>query len=135
MALGSVLVDRARLVQLQAASPTKVEGSTQFVTVTPGAWFKARLFLPGAEQNESPTTEAKGRTRVINSAQLLFATKDLEGVLLDVRFDAKVEVQSAQFGTATYRVMNDPEKIRKKRSVIGHLANVEKAVERQFEPI
>lgn len=134
MSLGSVLVDRARVLELQAASPVKVEGSTQFATVR-GAWFRCRLFLPGADQDTTPATEAKGRVRVVNNAQLMFGKKDLEGQPLDVRFDAKVEVQSEQFGTLVYRVMNDPEKIRKRRTVIGYLANVEQAVERQFEPL
>lgn len=134
MAFGSVLVDRARVLELQAASPVKVEGSTQFATVR-GSWFKCRLFLPGANQDITPATEAKGRVRVINNAQLMFGKRDLDGEPLDVRFDMKLEVRSDQFGTLVYRVMDDPEKIRKKRSVLGYLANIEQAVERQFEPI
>ena len=134
MALASVLVDRARVIELQAASTRKVEGSTQFASIK-GPWFKARLFLPGSDQDQTPTGDAKGRIRTIQAAQLMFGKKDLDGGLLAVHFDAKVEVKSDQFGTLVYRVMNEPEKIRKRRTVIGYLANIEKAVEREFEPI
>ena len=140
MALGAVLVDRARLLELQAASPVKVEGTTQFATIR-GNWFRARLFLPAGPQDSTPGDAplmrgiGKGRIRAINNAQLLLGFRDLEGNPIDIHFDMKVEVESAQLGNGIYRVMNQPEAIRKKRRVIGYLADIEKSNEREFEPI
>jgi hypothetical protein len=140
MALGAVLVDRARIINWQAASSVKVEGSTQFASVK-SEWFKARLVLPAAEQDNTPGDAplmrgiGKGRVRVIQGAQLLFAIKDAAGNPIEVHFDAKVEVDSKQLGRAVYRVMGEPEKLRKKRTVIGHLASIERAIEGQFEAV
>lgn len=140
MALGAVLVDRARLLEMQAASPVKVEGTTQFATVR-GNWFKARLFLPAGAQDSTPGDAplmrgiGKGRIRALDNAQLLIGIRDLEGDLLDIHFDMKVEVESLQLGNGIYRIMNEPERIRKKRKVIGFLADIERSNEREFEPI
>lgn len=140
MALGAVLVDRARLLELQAASPVKVEGTTQFATVR-GNWFKARLILPAGPQDSTPGDAplmrgiGKGRIRALANAQLLLGVRDLESQTIDIHFDMKVEVRSPQLGNGVYRVMNEPEPIRKKRRVIGYLADIERSNERQFEAI
>lgn len=140
MALGAVLVDRARLLELQAASPVKIEGTTQFATVR-GNWFKARLFQPAGPQDSTPGDAplmrgiGKGRIRSLDDSQLLLGIRDLQGELIEIHFDMKVEVRSVQLGNGIYRVMNEPERIRKKRKVIGYLAAIEKSHEREFEPI
>lgn len=130
MAIGAALVDRARLVQKHAAMP-RVEGTTQMATVT-SAWFKARLMV---SPNTEDTSPGDGRVRNLDSSQLLWALKDENGEAVVVPFDAKVEVDSKQLGRALYRVVAEPQALRKKRSVIGYLANIERSVDGTLEEL
>lgn len=139
MALGAVLVDKARLIEKRASSQ-RVEGTSRMTTVH-GPWFKARLILPAGQQDNTPGDAplmrgiAKGRVRSLLSGQLMWALKDENGDLVDVRFDHRVEVVSKELGSGIYLISGDPEKMRKKRSVIGHLATIERAEEREFEEL
>jgi hypothetical protein len=133
MALGSVLVDRARIVSKEAAS-ARIEGTTQMATVT-SQWFRARLFLPSAGENDGPSGNGYGRTKVISRPQLMWGMRDLDGELIDVHFDHKIHVVSVQLGEAIWQVDGEPEKIRKRRTVIGHLATLERTTEREFDAL
>lgn len=130
MALGAVLVDRARVLRRQAAAQ-RVEGTTPMVTVG-GAWFRARLFLQGGREMEG---EQASYRRVVPGPQLMYALRDADGQPIELGFDDRVEVDSPQLGRAVWRVNGEPEKIRKRRAVIGHLATLERVQERQFDPV
>ena len=133
MAIGSVLVDRARLIEKQAASAARVEGTTQMALVK-GAWFKCRLFISPNTEDTGPG-DGSGRVRNVDSSQLMWAMKDLDGELVSVPFDAKVEVKSKQLGDGVYRIIAEPQQLRKQRSVIGHLANIERTQDGNFEEL
>jgi hypothetical protein len=138
MAIGAVLVDRARVIERLAAG-VKVEGTTMTATSS-SAWFRARLFLEG-----SPERREQGeRKKVVATPQLMFAMKDENGELISglddsfptaVLAKSKVEVNSAQLGRSVWFVTGDPQPIRKKRSVIGWLANLERVVERPVKGV
>ena len=139
MAIGSVLVDRARLISKQATSE-RIEGSTTLVEVK-GAWFKARLTLPEANEDETPGFAplmhgtAHGRVRVVYHAKLLCALKDENGDPVEVHFNQDLEVDSRELGRAEFRVMGEPHKIRKKRRVIAVEASLQRPEEREFEEL
>lgn len=131
MAIGAVLVDRARVLSKESAG-RKVEGTTQMTPVI-GPWFRARLFLPAAGEDDGPSGNGYGRKRTVARPQLMYALRDTDGGDIDLHFDHKVEVDSVQLGRAVWEVDGEPEKIRKKRSLIGHLANLTKTTERPFD--
>jgi hypothetical protein len=128
VALGAVLVDRARVVRKQAAA-ARVEGTTPMVPIA-HAWFRARLFLEGA-----PEREQEGMRRATPGPQLLYALRDTDGDAIDLHFDDRVEVDSAELGRAMWRVNGEPQPIRKRRSLIGHLATLERVQEGDFAPV
>jgi hypothetical protein len=132
MAIGAALVDRARLIEKQAGS-RRVEGTTRMVTVS-GAWFKCRLFISPNTEDTGPG-DGDGRVRNLDSSQLMWAMRDENGDLVQVPFDAKVEVDSKQLGRGVYRVIGEPQMLRKKRSVIGHLANIERSQDGEFQEL
>lgn len=111
----------------------KVQGTTQMTPVA-SAWFRARLFLPAGSESDGPAGNGVGRKKVIDRPQLMYALRDTDGEPIEIHFDQKVEVESAELGHAIWKVNGEPEKIRKRRSVIGHLATLEKSTEREFEP-
>lgn len=127
MGLGAALVDRARPLTKEPIA-TRVEGTTQMTTVA-GSWFKARLFLTAGREDSG----AQGSyVRAVQGPQLMYALRDSEGEPIVLNFDDKVEVDSPQLGRAVWRVVNQPEPIRKKRSLIGGLANLERVEEHEF---
>jgi hypothetical protein len=130
MALGAVLVDRARILDKRAAA-SRVEGTTPMVQVEL-PWFRARLFLPGTRESDGHDGSYK---RAVPGPQLMYGLRDSEGDAIELAFDMKVEVDSVQLGRAVWRVTGDPERMRKKRSVIGHLATLERVLEREFDPV
>lgn len=127
MAIGAVLVDRARKVSRESTG-RKVEGTT-LMSPTHGGWFRARLFL-----NDAPERDESGeRRKVVQTPQLMFALTDEQSEPVRLYAEDKVEVTSNELDAGTYRLTGDPQPIRKKRAVLGYLANLERVVERGQE--
>lgn len=132
MALGSALVDRARVVQV-VGTGARVQGRTETEPVA-REWFKARLFLPAA--TESADSDGR-RRKTVKRPQLLFGVKDVTGApLAPPEADMKVEVDAPRVGeVVTYRVDGVPEVITKRRGRIGYLANLSLIQEPQREDV
>lgn len=128
MALGSALVDRARIYRKAAA--VKVENRTIFAQLTL-AWFRCRLDL--RESPEQPEGESRVK-RAVKTPQLLVGARDLEGKAIDIRATDRLEVVSPQLGTAYWEVTSDPEPLRKKRRVIGYQVTLRRLEEHEFDP-
>jgi hypothetical protein len=130
MSLAAVCVDRARIIVKEAGGPRK-EGKTSFVQV-PGQWFKCRLFLEGTTDTEDPQA---GRWSSQSTQQLICLPRDLDGNPLVFRADRALDVLSKELGRAVWRLAGEPEPLRKKRRVIGYLAQVSRVVEREYDDI
>lgn len=130
MALGAALVDRARPIR-KRKSAERVEGMTMVRPVS-GEWFKARLFPVASPAEED---EQRGRRRALKRPQLMYGVKDAVGDPIVLSFDARVEVDSPQLGRSIWRVTGVPQPMRKKRSVIGFLADVEQVDEAESREI
>lgn len=129
MALGSALVDRARVVAQQPL-PIKVGGSTRFAEVE-GEWFRCRLTLPAAPE----TADASGaRRRPVIVPTLLYGVRDLQGGEVALSTENRVEVRSAALGDAQWEVVSNPEPLRKKRTIIGYQVTLRKVLDQSFEP-
>ena len=102
MSLNSALVDRARRL-VDTPTPVRVEGTTQFQTLT-YPWFKVRLTLSPAP--ESDDTQG-ARRRVPRPASLLVGLKDADGNPVAINADDRLEVDSKQLGRAIYQVTGD----------------------------
>lgn len=124
MALGSAMVDRARIIR-RAPSPVKIEGRTQMTTVR-GAWFRCRLNLRSDSQSQGPGDNPRTTRR----PTLMLLPLDIEGRAVDLRHTDKVEVDSPELGLNLWEVDGEPEPLRKKRRVIGYEVPV-KRVEQQ----
>lgn len=124
MALGSALVDRARLV-VSAPTGRRVEGASEFSLET-GEWFKARFTLPYADMSRSG-----GREKDV-APTLMCGVRDVTGVAIEgLSSEAFVEVLSPQTlgpDPVRYTVDGDPQPIRKKRRVIGYEVRLRSAV-------
>ena len=129
MSLNSALVDRARRL-VDTPTPVKVEGTTQFQTLT-YPWFKVRLTLSPAPESDDPQA---ARRRVPRPATLLVGRKDADGNPTVINADDRLEVDSKQLGRAIYQVTGDGEPIRKKRKQIGWSATLVRVEEHQFQP-
>lgn len=127
MALGAALVDRARRVTKEA-STVRVEGTTPMAEVR-SAWFRCRLFLGGDRESQG---EDGSYVRSVRGPTLLYGVRDADGAVLDVGYDEKLEVESAQLGDALWRVAGEPEPLRKRRTVIGYQVTLERVQEREF---
>lgn len=114
MALGAVLVDRARAI-VRAPTGVRVEGTRQYGTVE-GAWFRARLTLPPQPETQEP---AGGRRRVEKRPTMLYAKLDENGEPVLLNVEMIVEIDSRELGRAFYQLDVDPEPLRKKRTVLG----------------
>lgn len=121
MALGSILVDRARTVR-KAAQPTKVDGTTQHVAVT-GDWFKCRLWIRETRESASP---GDGPRRTVQRPTLIYRDRDNS---IALKRTDKVQVDSAQFGETKWEVVADPEAWRKKRSIVGFQVTLQRVRE------
>lgn len=135
MALGAVLVDRARLRRKEAAAQ-RVEGTTRMANVT-GPWFRCRLFLPAGNESMAPSPPGGGgRRKVIEVPTLLYAKKDSEGGPIELNFDDELEVDSG-LDQAVYKIAQQPEIIRRKgrNSVIGHQVQLQRVREGSFEEV
>lgn len=113
----------------------RVEGTTTMKPVA-GAWFRARLFEGTANEMSTPGAPGVGRVKAVEHPQLMWAVRDSEGKAVDVNFDDKIEVDSG-LEHAVFQVTRQPEQIRKKgrNSIIGHLADLERVREHEFEEI
>lgn len=130
MALGTALVDRAVIVR-QVASTERVEGTTLLAPVRSEV-FKCRLFVPLA--SEGPD-ESRGYRRAMSYPQMLFAKADLRGDPVTLLFNDQVEITSKEQGGLTrWKVNGEPQPLRRKRSVLGFLVNLERSIEREFTP-
>lgn len=109
----------------KGSTGVKVEGSTRLAPLH-GAWFRARLFPAGA-----PQTFDNGRPRVASAPQLLLGIRDSSGELIEVHASLQVEVDSKDLGRALWQVTADPEPLRKRRRVIGYLAQIERVIEQK----
>jgi hypothetical protein len=125
VALGAILVDRGRLIE-QVVSPQKVDGSSLTSTVR-GRWFRCRLEMVEARERSGP---GGGPPRAAPTPSLIYRPRDIEG--LDMT--KAVEIDSAQYGAAVWRVVGDPKPWRKKRKVIGYRATLMRVEEHQFTP-
>lgn len=131
MPIGTALVDRARLVTMEAAT-ARVEGTTQLAPVY-GEWFRCRLTLPGSQEGPD---EPRGYRRSINRPSLLYGVRDRAGQTLAIRFNHKVVVESKEQGIlSVWKVNGDPQPLRKKRSMIGWFAQLERLDEREFREL
>lgn len=123
MALGSVLVDKARTIS-RRAQPTLVDGMPISATAR-SDWFKARLTLNSAPEERGPGGSWNHRAE--QGATLIVKPTANGGC--PIRLQDTVEVRSVQLGDATYRVVGEPNPYRKKRRVIGYEVAVERTDE------
>ena len=130
MALGSALVDRARLLR-QEPTGVKVEGSTQFGTVA-GAWFRCRLNVTGQPESPDP---AGARRRVESRPSMLYALKDADGLPVGLTTESRVEVASRELGTAVWQPEGDPTPLRRRRSLVGYEVNLRRVIDHEFAPV
>lgn len=128
MALGSALVDRARIIRQEAAQAARVEGSTVLARVE-GNWFRARLELPQGTEGQAPDS---GRRRGVRAPTLMFESFDEENLDVTLTLEDYVEVESEQYGTTVWRVDGNPQPIRKLRAVIGFQANLRRVEQREL---
>lgn len=119
MALGTALVDRARVVWREPAGP-RVDGRTPFEDVH-GEWFKARLTVPSTTESADP---AGARRRVPVAPTLMYGVRDLAGGPVEVNSNQRVEVDSPQLGRDVWDVVSEPEPMRKRRTIIGWIATI-----------
>lgn len=129
MALGSALVDRARIVR-NTPQPVKIEGRTQFAKVTL-PWFRCRVQMPTRPRRADASG---GRSRVEVLPTLLYARKDSEGNVVDLSSADELEVEMVEMGEhSLYRVDADPMPLRKKRTIIGWEVPVKRIENHSFE--
>jgi hypothetical protein len=131
MPLSRALVDRARLLR-KAASATKVGGRTTFVDTEPGTWFPARLTLPTATNEQTPSGFSS--RRVVLVPTLLFDVEDDDGTEVEVRFNDMVEVESEDLGSTTWQVTAEPMPMRKREGIIGYSTTLRRVEVHDFEP-
>lgn len=129
MALGSALVDRARIVR-NTPQPRKVEGRTQMAKVK-HAWFRCRLTLPQRPHSNDPSN---GRRRTDSRPSLLYGLRDADGEPVDLSPEDEVEIESKELGTALWRLDAAPEPLRKRRSLVGYEVRLRAVEKREFEP-
>jgi hypothetical protein len=128
VSLNAALVDRARRVT-ETPTGEKVEGTTIFRTLN-GPWFKVRLQLSPAPESDDPQA---GRRRVPHPGTILCGVKDFDGGVVTISAADRLWVNSKQLGDALYEITSDGEPIRKKRKLIGWMANITRVEEHPFE--
>lgn len=130
MAFRSALVDRARLIS-KSDTGEKVNGRTTLKPVT-SEWFRVRLFP--AQGTESPDTQG-GRKRNVKRPQLLADRIDAVGETIEITANDQIEVDSPELGRSVWEVDGDPQIVRKKRAVLGFLANVSRLEDHEWSAL
>lgn len=82
----------------------------------PGEWFKCRLTLPSAVEDDAATA---GVRPVTVQPTIMLGAKDLAHEVIELHNDLKLEIDSKQLGKSTWEIVGEPAPIRKKRKVIG----------------
>jgi hypothetical protein len=129
VSLQTALVDRARQVS-ETPTGEKVEGSTIFQTSN-GPWFKVRLTMSPAPEADDPQA---GRRRVPHPGTILCGVKDADGGAVTISSADRLWVNSKELGDALYEITSDGEPIRKRRKLIGWMANITRLEEHPFTP-
>jgi hypothetical protein len=136
VALGTALVDRARVYSRRQVAAVRVEGSTPMHEHV-GPWMKARLQLPQAP--ESVDQPPRGRRRTVREPTLMTGIRDLDGGQVAITTEHRIGVLSKhQFGEGVevvFEVTGDPEPIRKKRRVIGYTVTMRVVADHPREPL
>lgn len=119
MSLGSALVDRAFLLRKEEADPGEVvEGTVIFEEPDEdnptGPEFRCRLDI-----SATPERTKDGMTQADVRPKLLAPKRDKKGVLLEFRIGDQLKVVSRELGTAIWEIDEDPEPLRRRRSLIG----------------
>lgn len=78
------------------------------------------LYDPG---NESESRDG-GRVRRVRPATLMYARRATDGTVIDLTANDLVEIDSSAHGTIRMEVEGTPTVIPKRRTVIGHLAQL-----------
>jgi hypothetical protein len=128
MALGSALVDRARIVR-NRPQPQRVDGRTEFAKVS-SSWFRCRLTVPARPRNRQGNV-----TRSESHPTLLYEVKNADGDPVGLTGDDEVEVVAAELGDAAglFKVDGEPEPLRKRRTVIGFQVPLKRIEAREFQ--
>lgn len=127
MALGTALVDRARVIRRVEADPdvepVVVEGEKVMVPKEGdkfddgvGPWFRCRI-----DSRQVSELQQDGRRKTVTRHTLLVGRK------ADIRGSDLIETKSKQMGNAKYTVDGDPSELRKRRTVIGYEVRLVKA--------
>lgn len=120
MALGSALVDRARIWRRERTEQV-VDGERQLTAkqkFPATRWFRVRLEVtPTSERQED------GRRAETRRHSILVGRK-WGG---QIRATDEIEVESAQLGSRTYQVTGQPEPLRRRRTVIGYVVQLVEA--------
>lgn len=123
MALSAALVDRGRAITFErlmrhlpdgTVQPIRIEGEDQFEW-TYGPYFDCRLDSPAAPK---VTDAAGGRDRAASKPTLMFALEDDFDNPVELHDDDRVEVESDEFGTLTFRLTGEPVIYRKKIDLV-----------------
>jgi hypothetical protein len=109
-----------------------VGGRTTFVDTEPGTWFAARLQMPTAMPEGTPTNFVS--KRVVLVPTLIFDTEDDEGTPVEVNFDDMLEVESDDLGSTTWQVTAHPQPFRKREGIIGFQVAVRRVETGSFTP-
>lgn len=122
MGLSSALVDRARPITFEALMrhlpdgtlvPVRVEGTTQREWVY-GQWFDCRIDYPEAG---GANDAAGGRSRVSQHPVMIFDVFDDDDNPVVLTNEMRVQVESDDFGSYTWRLTGEPTLYRKKRDL------------------
>lgn len=113
MALGSALVDRAR-VRRNVVGAVRVEGGYQTTEVV-GPWFRCMY----DEGNESEQRSDGGVRRRRTGASMLVGRRNTDGTAVDIQHQDRVEIDSRRYGQITLYVEGTPKVIAKRRTRIG----------------
>jgi hypothetical protein len=115
MGLASALVDRGRWLRSQEQEE-RVEGRPQRSAEVPGPWFRCRLEVDKGIEDRDPAHTTHRKQPV-----LMCGKRFIDGTLLDVRGDDKIEVVSRDYeGVRVFQIDGDPEVWTKRRVVVGY---------------
>ena len=106
MALGSALVDRAKVITREKVAGEKIDGEVQYTTVEDAKTFRCRL-----EMQKGSEMDADGRRKSVRRPSLMFRRRDT------VTAGDKIHVTSTAIpeGTGVYQVDGDPTPMRRRR--------------------